>query len=1135
MALTCHLVVTTILISLPWRVTALPDAMDTISNLFSDLGPLIALFGEQVSKQFLAQSLGRADSFLYAMVPLGIITGIVSAIRMKGPSWLRAVIGRSSESKTIAALELTSATSTDICELWDGQSVVRVQGSPEFITIVFKKEIDPAIIEQTSPENSDLHPGEDARLLDSAPNSERISISSLEEAKQTGLLFSGRSPLSATGSTTGVHAAVGDEFGETWMLERIPRPPSRISSVPPNLTLNMSGRPSNSLRRVSALIAILAQLSVLFIAVFQSKFSSVLPPNYMLVLYCLGTVGVNVGMFICAEMARSVTKNEQWSLAESDTSLMWIQKSQRIGDKYFPPYVMPCSQRRLCISSTNPNETKLRPRSVLAASILSLLGFIWQFVALRSSHWAIAVSQLVAMAAITLLRVFTRMPMSRKIPTVRLPSDFELEGSTRYLVSYKSFDVFFDMSSDSAAGHSTTEADYDVVLDTRIKLGRIARNAGWSTTQTNILKTLNHCMNRVANTVWGFSEVDDEFKEARRLCLPVSISYDINQNYDGSDIRKEKQWTFKLRRHRLGPAWSAWILDELDLEAILGLWICQLLEEYGKILGEDKNIRVPFVWAVSPATPESCVDLEWWVHRGVSYFNIQVERNASFFQHDGKPGMSSPILYGSTSHEPVDNDRLTSAFAVMTWASLLEMAARYILAGFLSSMLRHAKQISTASTVGKASSNRYTEVHLTNPEIDELAKNCGSDELMSRSDAYNVVIPVLRFLNLIPDPVKDLKSSTLSQLRFETLLENRTETQLELRPVPDNESHLLALAYNFMRTVYASASRNSDGFVDSAKDLFHSGPRAADWKHHDDLIEWAGMKATATTNASCESATSDSLATTTSESIPSPLGSSTRTWLSDLEKELASNSCTSLKTMNKPFDLLSAVERHSLIGTAMILIQLIGNGDHERLNTGLLDCMSVAIRENQLEILQLLLWHMKPTWNLNLCSTYPLVSAIRNGNTRAFDMIMNSGISVNASGSDGCPALEIACEVGSKTFVAQLLEAGAKEEYPLTGKHLGPLAAAIVQGDGDICELLFKDAPDHVQRLYGSPATSAAKHGRLPMLQKLIDRGVPVEQRPMRGGRTILQAAVENGQIECLKYCWKSGLSQMRILRPMAG
>jgi hypothetical protein len=72
-----------------------------------DLGPLIAVFGGQVSKQFLSQSLGLADSILFAMAPLGIITGVVSAIRLSGYTWLRAIVGRATETRGAAGVELT--------------------------------------------------------------------------------------------------------------------------------------------------------------------------------------------------------------------------------------------------------------------------------------------------------------------------------------------------------------------------------------------------------------------------------------------------------------------------------------------------------------------------------------------------------------------------------------------------------------------------------------------------------------------------------------------------------------------------------------------------------------------------------------------------------------------------------------------------------------------------------------------------------------------------------------------------------------------------------------------------------------------------------------------------------------------
>ncbi|KAL2672870.1 hypothetical protein Neosp_013586 [[Neocosmospora] mangrovei] len=69
---------------------------DFSNNLFTDLAPLLTLFGEQVTKQFLSMSMGTEDDVLLAMGPLGIITIIVSAIRVGGGKRLKALIGRTS-------------------------------------------------------------------------------------------------------------------------------------------------------------------------------------------------------------------------------------------------------------------------------------------------------------------------------------------------------------------------------------------------------------------------------------------------------------------------------------------------------------------------------------------------------------------------------------------------------------------------------------------------------------------------------------------------------------------------------------------------------------------------------------------------------------------------------------------------------------------------------------------------------------------------------------------------------------------------------------------------------------------------------------------------------------------------------
>lgn len=86
--------------------------------------------------QFMSQSMGWADNFMLAMAPIGIITIIVSAIRVGGPSWLKAIIGRARENLAVAEAELMSSTSKDVCELWNGQEIVRCMGSANIVELI---------------------------------------------------------------------------------------------------------------------------------------------------------------------------------------------------------------------------------------------------------------------------------------------------------------------------------------------------------------------------------------------------------------------------------------------------------------------------------------------------------------------------------------------------------------------------------------------------------------------------------------------------------------------------------------------------------------------------------------------------------------------------------------------------------------------------------------------------------------------------------------------------------------------------------------------------------------------------------------------------------------------------------------
>ncbi|KAF8536878.1 hypothetical protein BDD12DRAFT_746745, partial [Trichophaea hybrida] len=100
-----------------------------------------SLFGEQFAKQFMSQSMGWLEYIIFAMASLGILTAIVSANQVGGPSWLRAVIGRARENRAMVEVELMSSTSHEVFELWNGQGIIRTMRNAEIQQIVYLEEL----------------------------------------------------------------------------------------------------------------------------------------------------------------------------------------------------------------------------------------------------------------------------------------------------------------------------------------------------------------------------------------------------------------------------------------------------------------------------------------------------------------------------------------------------------------------------------------------------------------------------------------------------------------------------------------------------------------------------------------------------------------------------------------------------------------------------------------------------------------------------------------------------------------------------------------------------------------------------------------------------------------------------------
>lgn len=97
---------------------------------------MITLFGERLSKQFLSESITLVDNLIFALSPLGVLTTVVSVIRVCGGSSLRAFIGRAQEGPAEAESELLSCVSESTAELFNDRGISRVFGRPKVLEVV---------------------------------------------------------------------------------------------------------------------------------------------------------------------------------------------------------------------------------------------------------------------------------------------------------------------------------------------------------------------------------------------------------------------------------------------------------------------------------------------------------------------------------------------------------------------------------------------------------------------------------------------------------------------------------------------------------------------------------------------------------------------------------------------------------------------------------------------------------------------------------------------------------------------------------------------------------------------------------------------------------------------------------------
>ncbi|KAK5994115.1 Ankyrin-3-like protein [Cladobotryum mycophilum] len=459
---------------------------DLYNNIFSDLGPLLSLFGDQVTMQFLSQALGLADCIVIAMAPLGILTILVSAIRVGGQPWLKAVIGRASENLSTAEKDLLSSTSDETCELWTGKNVVRCQGSadicefillwPEGLTTdscpaVQIKELDAdgAIKQQILVEKELSRWNRLQRTVkDSITGFARTlrfeNEKQPDHSKAERGLYSRRSSV-ATMTTKGI------------IYEKTPSP---------NMFLNRHDSVNRNEIYFVAVLSILLQLGVLVFYVFMTyhphfklRFQKGNKPalEYPVFLTVIGTVMLSTGLLVCAHVIQRKSEEHCYITPDGqNVQIIWLQQGKTVNDQKFEPFAtflrderkaIVTSRRRLCKRRKNYmgeqhdlDEDDLRVKlhsETLLGTAIGVTGYIMQLIGLRGMHWIAALVQFVATIVMTALRTWLRREALIGLGSEQLTPKFELDWLAVSLGNVGSAPWFLNMKKPKSSEESNRQ------------------------------------------------------------------------------------------------------------------------------------------------------------------------------------------------------------------------------------------------------------------------------------------------------------------------------------------------------------------------------------------------------------------------------------------------------------------------------------------------------------------------------------------------------------------------------------------------------------------------------------------------------------------------------------------------------
>ncbi|KAH6838602.1 hypothetical protein B0I37DRAFT_387349 [Chaetomium sp. MPI-CAGE-AT-0009] len=579
-----------------------------------------------------------------------------------------------------------------------------------------------------------------------------------------------------------------------------------LDAPAPSLTLNTRNQLSRGELYLVAVIGTLLQLGVLVFSgcatyhpTLRSRWLKDGNPaaDYAFPCNAAGTLLLVAGMLICAHVVEGSTSETRYRPVEGKARVVWLQKSGTVNDQAFESFAIFPRQPQTLITTSQRwgaggSQPILGETIAVIGAMVSLCGFVAQFVGLRGLHWSSSIAQLIAIAFMVALRAWVRRNLAQLPASHRLLSGHEMDwlamtlagdlARASWLNPPRMNDGELNRQSRPPAtllalqdADSTNADEPENPLQTRAQRAMMLRRdlgevADWQGPASAEAIALARAIEIVMDTLLGMNPGGNG-KLTWHLSFPTS-----------SEDSRNESVTFRVEQLGNGN-WKAFS-DEL--EAALSLWlysVAELENEPENDLGDDQQMkpggrgkneggRLEFkpirskddtLRLLGQSTEALVWDLGRWVRMDSERTNngniLQVEKHRIV-------GCASNWGPGSYIYEqPIhDDNNSASGNSESTWTmaadSSTPLATLFAQHMFTAFMWAVAKKMESPIPGGAdiRPSERddappiWTSFALRNAKLHKMAQDIQGAGLGNLADVYLAIIPPLSIERRLPQP-----------------------------------------------------------------------------------------------------------------------------------------------------------------------------------------------------------------------------------------------------------------------------------------------------------------------------------------------------------------------------------------------